>query len=143
MNMNHVRRWTPLVLAFPRRYIDTEYPWHQFSLSAWNYDWREDPWGGLYDTLKPPAETVQDGRGDCEDYAFVVLSSLNANENVDELYIGVAGKRWRPPSHVFAYAESKGPYESRTVYSSGEVTYGSVDNWLSKTQYDWARTRKI
>lgn len=129
-------RWTPVVLLFPRRYLDLDYPWHQFSITAWNYDWREDPWGGLWDTLKPPAETVQDGRGDCEDYAFVVASALCADSSVDHVELVVAGKKWRTPSHVAVYADGR-------MYSSGQVTYGRPSDWLARTHYDWVVTRKL
>lgn len=128
--------WTPLTLAFPKRYIDTEYPWEQFSLKSWNYDWREDPWGGLWDTLKPPAETVQDGRGDCEDYAFVVLSALYAESDSVDMGLIVCGKKWRGPSHVAAYGIGH-------VYSSGDVFYGTPEEWLAQSKYDWMRTRSV
>lgn len=39
------------------------------------FEWRQDRFGGLLDTIKPPTETLLDGRGDCEDFAWVVLSS--------------------------------------------------------------------
>jgi hypothetical protein len=134
------RRWTPLVFLFPNRYVAQGPFWVEFDLERWSraeYEWTRDGWDGLRDFAARPAETVDRGRGDCEDYALVALSWAVAH---DREAAGIAFCWESPypwPRHVVAFDHER-------VYSSGEITRQTVDEWVAdSSRYDFALERRL
>jgi len=134
-----LRNWTPFVFLSPWRYVSVERDWSTFDLEAWSdqdYEWTGDPWNGLRDFASPPAEIVDAGKGDCEDYALVAASWAIARGRED---VGL-GFCWEWPSpwarHVIAYDETR-------VYSSGQITRESVEEWLAGSRYAYCLRRPL
>lgn len=134
-----LRRWTPFTYLFPSRYIDTDYEWSDFDLAEWareRYEWTQNPWNGLRDFATAPAETIEQAKGDCEDFALVALSWAVANDRLD---IGLAfcwesNRPW--PTHVITY-------DSESVYSSGSIRRTTIDEWLENARYSFALRRRV
>lgn len=134
-----LRRWTPLTFLFPDRYVDRDERWGEFDLTEWSedvYEWTEDPWHGISDFARRPGETVDMGRGDCEDYAIVAISWAVANGREG---IGLAfcwDLPWPWPRHVIAYDDER-------VYSSGHTYEKSVDEYIDDSEYVFAVRRRV
>lgn len=132
--------WTPLVFLFPGRYVARDPFWTEFDLAEWSrteYEWTQDAWNGFRDVATPPAETVADGVGDCEDYALVAMSWAVANDR-DGVGLAFCWEPYYPwPRHVVAFDDER-------VYSSGEITRGSVDEWVDdSSRYTFALERQV
>lgn len=131
--------WTPFTYLFPSRYVDTSETVASLDLESWSrteYDWVSDAWNGFRDFAKPPAKTLVDEEGDCEDYALVAASWALANERSG---VGIAFCIEKPkvwPTHVIAFDDER-------VYSSGNINQESVDSWLEGSDYDYALRRRI
>ena len=69
---------SPAVYQNPERHVATGEPFASLDLREWSeeYEWERDPVAGPVDYLTDPRTTVAEKRGDCEDYAFVVASTL-------------------------------------------------------------------
>jgi hypothetical protein len=134
-----LRRWTPLTALVPARYVDYDREWRDFDLRGWSsdeYEWTEDSWNGFRDFARRPADTVAEGRGDCEDYALVAASWAVGN---DRPGVGIAFCWELPypwPTHVVAFDDER-------VYSSGNVVEASVSEWVETSRYDFAVRRRI
>jgi hypothetical protein len=134
-----LRRWTPLTFLFPARYVDHGSRWEQFDLVTWSeedYEWIQDPWNGFRDFAQRPPETVEHGRGDCEDYALVAVAWAVAN---DRSGVGLAFCWEVPfpwPRHVIAYDDER-------VYSSGSITESGVDEWIEDSKYVFEVRRQL
>lgn len=128
---------TPLALAWPRRYINpgaaAELDIEQYSE---RYEWRQDPAGGLIDTLKPPAAMVEDPRGDCEDYAFLAASWAIAADQTP-VALGLCTDSYLLRHTVAIAGVGTG---DECVYSSGAV-YDGLDTYREQMSYDrlWVR----
>lgn len=126
-----LRQWTPFVYARPNKYADPSAVPDGFDLVEWSddeFEWRQDRWNGLRDLATPPAETVERGYGDCEDYALVAVSWALANDR-DGVGIGFCFPSRSPvPRHVVAYDDER-------VYSSGQIADESPSEWLDGSRY--------
>jgi hypothetical protein len=133
------RRWTPLTFLFPGRFVDRDDRWADFDLLEWSdgeYDWTQDAWNGFRDFAQRPAETVETGRGDCEDYALVALSWAVAADR-DGIGLGFCWESGTPwPTHVIAFDEER-------VYSSGNTPETGVDEWIEDSDYTFALRRRV
>lgn len=134
-----IRRWTPLTFLAPRRYLEAV-PFEQESeFRTWareQYDWTEDPWNGFLDFAARPTETVEAGRGDCEDFALVAVSWA-IEQGRPGVGLGFCWESTRPwPTHVIAFDEEY-------VYSSGTIVEASVDGWLEGSKYSYVLRRKV
>lgn len=135
-----LRRWTPLTFLFPSRYVSRDPFWEDFDFEEWShhgYEWTADPWNGLRDFARRPAETVSRGRGDCEDYALVAVSWAVAQgrEGVGLAFCFSPPYPW--PTHAIAFDDGR-------VYSSGEVFEGTVDEWIDGSEkYSFHLARRI
>lgn len=101
-----------------------------------DYEWTQDPWNGISDFAQRPRETVESGQGDCEDYALVAVAWAAANDRGE---IGLAFCWEWPypwPRHVIAYDEER-------VYSSGSISFKSVDEWIKDSKYDFEVRRHV
>lgn len=134
-----VRRWTPFTFVVPGWYVDRDEFWADFDFETWaatEYDWDADRWNGIRDFAREPMETVERGRGDCEDFALVAASWAVADGRDG---VGLAFC-WKPPypwpTHVIAYDEDR-------VYSSGDVERESVADWLADSEYVFAVRRPV
>lgn len=134
-----LRRWTPLTFLFPARYVERRERWAAFDLPGWaadDYDWTQDDWNGFRDFATPPAETVRDGRGDCEDFALVAASWAVSNGRAD-VGLGLCWEATRPwPTHVIAY-------DAEAVYSSGQIMPVTVDEWVDASKYVFVLRRRV
>ena len=133
-----VARWTPFVVALPRRYVGRGDRWAAFDLDGWTaeYEWREDAWNGWVDVARKPDDTVAVETGDCEDYALVAASWALARGRTP-VGLGFCFTSWLPvPRHAIAYDRDR-------VYSSGEMCEESVDDFLDRTEYTWAIRRRL
>lgn len=133
-------RWTPFAVLRPERYVsDDEALWSALDIEAWSrrsYEWDEDDWNGFIDVAKRPHETLADGTGDCEDYALVAASWALAN---DRPGVGLAVCWEWPypwPRHAIAYDDER-------VYSSGQVTEESVDEYAERDGYRFVLRRPV
>lgn len=134
-----LRQWTPLTFLAPGRYVDRDVDWQHFDLEEWSratYEWTEDPWNGFRDFARPPATTLAEGHGDCEDYALVAASWAlgTGREGVGIAFCWAWPYPW--PRHVIAF-------DADRVYSSGDVVRASVDEWVRDSRYDYALERRI
>jgi len=133
-----IPRWTPLVLISPRWGIDTDHDWHSVDLHEWadRYQWEQDGFNGLLDLAADPVETYRTERGDCEDFALVCASWLEAHNKP----WGLAGM-WstdivpeQARGHVVAF-------DTERVYSSGEIVAETVAETVDRLGYDVHLTR--
>lgn len=123
-------RWTPLVAVAPTRYADPGAIPEDFDLLEWveTFEWRQDGWNGYRDVLTPPAETIERGRGDCEDFALVAASWALA-EGRDGVGVAFCFPPRSPvPRHVVAY-------DDEWVYDAGRVHTTSLADWLDGSRY--------
>jgi hypothetical protein len=134
-----LRRWTPLTLLLPGRYVEYDERWESFDLLEWSrddYEWTEDPWNGYRDFARTPRETLRSGRGDCEDYALVAISWAIARGR-SGVGLGFCWEVPYPwPTHVIAFDDER-------VYSSGVVSRESVDEWAANSHYDFVLRRRL
>lgn len=131
--------WTPLILACPRWGIDTDYDWRSVDLHAWSdrYSWEQDAWGGLFDLAADPPKTYHSEAGDCEDFALVCASVLEAHGRPWGL-AGMWSTALRPEGargHVVAFDEDR-------VYSSGHIVEEKVQETVERLGYDFHITRR-
>ncbi|MFW5917993.1 MAG: hypothetical protein ACOCR0_00775 [Haloferacaceae archaeon] len=134
-----LRRWTPLTMLAPRRYVDRSDFWTEFDLQEWSvsdYEWTRDPWNGYRDFAKRPVETISEDEGDCEDYALVAISWAIARDRPG-VGIGFCWELPYPwPRHVIAFDEEY-------VYSSGDIVDESVEEYLERSVYDSILRRPV
>lgn len=130
-----VLSWTPLVFAFPRRYLDPDAV-RDLDIEAFAaaFTWEQDAWNGLKDFAAPVRETVATGRGDCEDFALVAASWAVANERPG---VGL-GLCWSGPIPAHAIA-----YDADRVYSSGRIHETSVAGYRAASRYDRVLRRRL
>jgi hypothetical protein len=132
-------RWTPLTMLAPGRYVDRETDWTAFDLPRWSrreYRWTADDWRGYRDFVARPTECIERGAGDCEDYALVAVSWA-LSRGRPGVGLGFCFERPLPwPTHVVAYDDEQ-------VYSSGELTPGTVEEWLRRSRYDHVLRRRV
>lgn len=135
----NLHRWTPFTFLFPNRYVESDAYWADFTFQEWareQYEWNQDSWNGFRDFATPPAETVRQDRGDCEDFALVAASWAVSN-NRSDVGLGMCWESPRPwPTHVIAY-------DSEFVYSSGNIHHMSVDEWIGNSKYDFVLQRQV
>lgn len=132
-----LRRPSFLVYLRTRRYLDGSFDWQDFDFEAWSeeeYTWRQDPWNGVRDFVQRPAETVETGRGDCDDYALVAASWADAVGR-DGLGMAVCGNGVLP-RHMLAF-------DADRVYSSGNVRDGGLGDYLRDADYSWIYAREL
>jgi hypothetical protein len=134
--MTKLRNWTTLVFLFPRHYADESLK--HVDIEHWSdeYEWRQDPWNGIKDFMRPPAETLEHASGDCEDYAMVVVSHHVANDI--PVWVAVC---WVEgdiiPSHFVAYDEDN-------VYSSGTIYEDTtLEEYLPQEEYKRTLSRRV
>lgn len=130
----------PSFLVFLRtgRYLDESYDWERFDIETWSeeeYDWRRDPWNGVRDFVNRPEETVETGRGDCDDYALVAASWASAvgREGVG---MAVCGSSRVLPQHMVAF-------DSERTYSSGTIHDCGPGEYLDGSDYSWLYARQL
>lgn len=134
-----LRNWTPFVFAFPKRYLSTSDTVTNLDLQTWSeteYEWEQDEWNGYADFLTAPEKTVESGRGDCEDYAFVAASW--AHRRYNNVQIAICFNDGNPiPRHMVAWFNGD-------VYSSGTIHKDtSISEYVADSQYDWHLTRDV
>lgn len=134
-----IRRWTPLTMLVPGRFVDRDAFWSTFDLETWageSYEWVEDPWNGYLDLAKRPRRTVAEGRGDCEDFALVSVAWAVARgrSGVGLAFCWECPYPW--PRHVLAYDDER-------VYSSGEIRETTVEDWVAGSRYAFSIRRPI
>jgi hypothetical protein len=136
--VSSVGRWTPFVVLRPRRYVGRGRQWAALDIEAWSerYEWHEDEWNGWLDVARRPDDTVAAETGDCEDYALVAASWALARGRTP-VGLGVCFDSWLPiPRHAVAYDRDR-------VYSSGEITAESLDEYVDRSEYTWAVRRRL
>lgn len=131
------RSWTPFVFLTPRRYLGSpnELDWKDVNIELFsdNYIWEQDTWNGLIDVAQSPRETLRRYAGDCEDYALLIATVLNARG--EDVRLGFCFPKYSPiPRHVIAYTDTR-------VFSSGVIREGSVEDFVRVSKYDWFISR--
>jgi len=122
---------TLLLYVYPKLFIDNQYDWDGFDFNEWvddSYSWDQDPWGGLEDYVTPPAQTISEKSGDCEDFAVVSMNVLH-NKGEDVWLAFLYTKELPPVGHVIAYTETH-------TYSSGIITEESIGEYTDRSRYD-------
>lgn len=125
-----IRNWSGWLYLFPHRVVRPESIPDDFDLAQWSkydYDWKNDPFFGLKDVIKPVDETIESGEGDCDDYAAVVASVLS--KRGEEFTVHVCWRWWRPLFHMFVT-------DGDVIYSSGQIVDKSVDEYVAESVYD-------
>jgi hypothetical protein len=133
-----VARWTPFVVALPRRYVGRGDRWATFDFDGWTagYTWGEDEWNGWLDVARHPDDTIAAATGDCEDYALVAASWALARGRTP-VGLGFCFRSWIPvPRHAVAYDRDR-------VYSSGDIREETLDEYLDRSEYTWALRRRL
>lgn len=109
-----LRRLTIHAFLRPRAFLEKDFKWDDFDIERWSereYEWEQDPWFGLRDTVSMPSDVIRSGRGDCDDYAFVAASYLDATTDHDiKIVVQTDGRVW----HMVCYDATE-----ERVYSSG------------------------
>lgn len=131
-------KWTPLLLVKPRSFVTENEYWRYFDIEEWSeedYEYVEDPYGGIGDYAKEPYKTEVDG-GDCEDYAVLVASWALSNGLDAEL--ALCFKWWSPvPKHAVCRADSN-------VYSTGDIYSDvTINEYIEESEYDWYLSRTL
>lgn len=133
-------RLTLFYFLSPRLYIDDDFNWTDFDMRRWSeqeYDWQQDDWNGLKDTVQRPTDTLRTGRGDCDDYSLVALSWLDSTTD-HRLYLSILYSLSHRQGHMVTYDAT-----DETVYSSGEVLDMTLDEYELQSPYSWRMDRKI
>lgn len=110
-------RVTALFLWFPRWYVDPDAAGH-VDVVRWSeeFDWRQDAWNGLRDTVDPVAGVLETASGDCDDYAVVVASRALARGRDPSLVIcRESGDTFPTPSPSGTTSGSTPPARSTTT----------------------------
>jgi hypothetical protein len=134
-----LRRWTPLMFAFPQFYVEESEFWADRSLGRWSdreYEWTRDAWNGVRDFAQPPRTTYEECRGDCEDYALVAACVLVSRGRTN-LHFAVVTSRVIP-EHFVLYDT-----ERERVYSSGIVHEKTLDEYVADSRYERSISRPI
>lgn len=133
-----ISRLSFLGFLFPRRYVNTAYHWATFNPEAWSreFTWRVDGWGGMKDVIQPVGKTLTKKRGDCEDYAFVILSYLVAMEAEHAEVCYLMETSLPPKGHVIAY-------DGENVYTSGAIQQKSPKEYKEDSKYDVLLRRRV
>lgn len=129
-----MKRLTALVYLFPKRYVGEL----DIDLEEWSeeFEWEEDPHQGYLDYLSPLEQTVESGKGDCEDYAFVALSAMKAEGRSGVDLVWCYEGNYPYPKHVVVYDGEK-------VYSSGYIFPESLDEYVERNGYDYINRTNI
>ncbi len=114
--------------------------WAGVEIAEWSdrYRWEQDDFNGLVDVSQNPFETYGIERGDCVDYATVVVSWAIAHHRPG-LGIGICGYNSRAvpiPRHVIVYDDDR-------TYSSGVIRNESPAEYVDRSEYDWIITRSV
>lgn len=120
-----IRRWTPLFIVDPSRYVESVPD--DFDIATWDYEWDRDPFKGRLDFVSPVEKTIERGHGDCEDYAVVAASWLDSRGDDYEFYVCLSW--WPPKGHVIVY-------DGTRTYSSGVIREETVEEYAERTEYD-------
>lgn len=133
--MVKLTQWTGFAYLFPRRYADADLK--NVDIEHWSkqFEWDQDGWNGMKDFLTEPEVTLEEQSGDCEDFAFVIVSHHLAND----IPVGIAAcweKGGITPSHMVAY-------DKNCVYSSGNIHQStSLDKYIRDSKYSWCLPRR-
>lgn len=98
----------------PKKYIDKEAASQIENLHRWTdlkFEYQNDPYFGLWDTLNPVSKTIETETGDCDDIACVAVSWLLANQMDAYLVVSVTRKK---TLHMVAH-------DGFVAYDSNEV----------------------
>lgn len=101
-----------LFIAYPWRFLHPvpDFDPDEFE-AAWTY--QQDPLWGLWDVARSPRDVIENGRGDCVDYARLSASWLyHHTDHPVALY--VMGRVHNPPGHLVTY-------DGERVYSKGKA----------------------
>lgn len=137
--LRKAKRWTPLVAINPKHFCSTSPRIEQLDIERWSeeeYAWHVDGWKGMRDWAKPPEQTIEEGVGDCEDYALVAASWELVHSN-RPLYIAYMFDSWYPyPRHMVCQAND-------LIYSSGSITKETIEEYTVRSEYDTFFRRRI
>lgn len=135
MALTDIFRWSVFFHAFPRLYLDTESDWSEFDIASFNerYEWDQDEWGGLRDTIQAPNTTRSVRHGDCEDYSALIASYL-LSETDEPVSLGfVMDGRL---AHSVCFTDD-------TVYSSGRVHDKTFEEYVADSRWGRVFVREL
>lgn len=98
----------------PKKYVDKKAASQIQNLHRWTdlkFEYRNDPYFGLWDTLSPVSETIKTETGDCDDIACVAVSWLLKNQMNAYLVVSLTDKK---TLHMVAH-------DGNVAYDSNEV----------------------
>lgn len=117
----------------PKEYVNPA-AFQGFDLERWSenqYEWVAD--GRWVDVLQDPGETVETGRGDCEDYAAVATATLLARGQPCIVSVHFSVTR----GHVTVWSDG-------TLYSSGVIREDySLEEYAEDNNYRWAFHNRV
>ena len=98
----------------PKEFVDKEAASEITNLHRWTdlkFEYQNDPYFGLWDTLSPASETIKTETGDCDDIACVAVSWLLKNQMDAYLVVSLTDKK---TLHMVAH-------DGNVAYDSNEV----------------------
>lgn len=137
--LSAVPRWTPLLFAAPRRFVERSEFWAGVNLHHWSesdYVWIQDDLNGYADTVRDPRATYERGEGDCEDYALVAACVLHSRGCLNLKFVVLS--RGYLPEHTVLYDANR-----HRVYSSGQIHDQSLEEYLDSVEYTRYWTRRV
>ena len=141
-----VHLFSLLFIVSPRRYlVNTNMSIHWLAVFYYeHFDYRRDPFFGLYDIARHPADVVETGEGDCVDFARLAASIVyHMTPRPLALYVAVnisihhPIRSIRTPFHVMVY---DGTY---TYSTRGGVTEESLVEYSRRTERTLMVRRRI
>lgn len=134
-----LRRRSLKLLLRPTEFVEPEKIPDGFNLDEWRQDffWVEER---KISAVKPISMTLEEMRGDCEDFAAVAVASMKKN-NFDTVSYGFF---WREgqllPTHVTANGVQN---EEPVVYSNGQKWLMGPEEWKDETGYARAWVQEV
>jgi len=133
-----LRRRSMKLLLRPGEFVETDKIPDGFDLDEWRQDffWIAER---KISAVKPIPMTLEQKRGDCEDFAAVAVNSMLKDEfeNVSFDYY------WREGNVLPVHVTASGTKDGQTVlYSNGDKWLFGPERWAKETGYarSWVRT---
>lgn len=135
-----IHRATPFFYLCPKALLSSHVGVLSIDIEWWSenvYEYKDDDWGGYKDIVSKPLDTVENGIGDCDDYAAVAASWEYGHGNDVRLLFLYTNEMPPHPEHIVAAASGR-------IYDSGHIWENTTPaEFLEQTRYDGFINRNI